>query len=128
MGTRAWTTVTALAWLVGSLVLLVLCRLAQAVPVQVTTRADVHATDTIEWGQQGTASYVPPPSPAWVTAQLGGLATVAHTGGGPCMPTAKRRALSSWRTGHSVTAPLRRDACPVPSPWQVRYPGRPEHF
>ncbi len=86
MGTRAWTTVTARAWLVGSLVLLVLCRLAQAMPVQVTTRADVHATDTVEWGQQGTASCVPSPSPVWGTAQLGGLTTVAHTGGAPVCP------------------------------------------
>jgi hypothetical protein len=83
MDKREWATITTLACLVGSLVLLVMCSIAQAVPFQVTTRADLSANDTIDWRQLGTEYFVPTLSPAAVTSQLGGLATVANAGGSP---------------------------------------------
>ena len=76
MDQREWATPTTLASLVGSLVLLLLCSLAQAVPLQVTTRAALGANDMIDWGQLGTEYFVPTLSPTAVTSQLGGLTTV----------------------------------------------------
>ena len=80
---RPSTRVPTTATLVGSLVLLLLCRLAQAVPVQVTTRTALGANDMIAWAQLGTDYFVPTLSPTAVTSQLGGWATVENVAGSP---------------------------------------------
>jgi hypothetical protein len=63
MDQRAWTLPTTPASLVGSLVLLLLGSLAQAVPLQVPTRAALEANDLLTWDQLGTTYFVPTPSP-----------------------------------------------------------------
>jgi hypothetical protein len=83
MQQRPSTRVPTPAALAGSLVLLLLSSLAQAVPMQVTTRAALGAHDLIEWGQLGTDYFVPTLSPTAVTSQLGGWATVENVAGSP---------------------------------------------